>query len=96
MTFLPIAAYLPLADIDIAIPGVGGVGMLVCGIVTALIADARGRSAVPWFLIGFLLHIFGILLVVLLPSVEGEDRTNDAIHGRTRSQRDNHRPGGDR
>jgi len=44
---------------------------LLFGLISAIIASSRGRSGCGWFLLGFLLGPFG-LLVALLPKVEKE------------------------
>lgn len=47
------------------------VGLLVCvgfGSACAAIADAKGRSQVGWFLIGFLFWLLGLILIIVLPS----------------------------
>ena len=41
--------------------------LLFCPLTTAYIADRKGRSAVPWALIGLVLGVFGILLVAVMP-----------------------------
>jgi MFS family permease len=51
--------------------GIVFVLMLVCPLVTAFIADRKGRGVLPWAMIGLLLGVFGILLAVIVPrSVE--------------------------
>jgi hypothetical protein len=40
---------------------------LMCGVVTAIIAGAKNRNPIGWFLIGSLISIFGIILVCALP-----------------------------
>ena len=40
---------------------------IIVAIVTAIVAKSRCRSFVGWFLIGFLISIFGLILVTLLP-----------------------------
>lgn len=43
---------------------------LVFGVICALIASSRGRSALGWFVLGCLFSIFALLLVALLPSLK--------------------------
>jgi hypothetical protein len=47
---------------------------LFCGIISAIIANSRGRSGCAWFLLGILLGPFGFA-VALLPSVKTSDWT---------------------
>lgn len=47
---------------------------IFCGIVSALIANSRGRSGCAWFLLGILLGPFGFA-VALLPSIKTSDWT---------------------
>ena len=42
----------------------------VFAILTALLAAARGRSAMRWFVAGMILPAVGMLLVLFLPTVE--------------------------
>lgn len=42
----------------------------ICGIVCAVIANSKGRSALGWFLVGLLIGFFGVILVAVLPSEE--------------------------
>ena len=44
---------------------------LFCGIISAIIANSKGRSGCAWFLIGILLGPFGFA-VALLPKVESQ------------------------
>ncbi len=41
---------------------------LVCAVVTAIIASAKGRFGFGWFFVGLLLGIFGLILIACLPS----------------------------
>jgi MFS family permease len=47
--------------------GIAFVLLLVCPLVTAFIADRKGRGVLPWAMIGLFLGIFGILLAALVP-----------------------------
>jgi len=46
------------------------------GLVSAAIAYERGRSAIFWFIFGFLFHILG-LIVIFLPRVSREGVTKE-------------------
>ena len=46
---------------------------LLFGIICAFIANDRGRSAVGWFFIGFLLDCFGLILLLVLPNPRREE-----------------------
>ena len=49
---------------------------LLFGIVTAVVASNKGRNGCGWFIIGFLLGPFGLILSLVVPknvrAVEGE------------------------
>ena len=45
---------------------------MVCAVVTAIIASAKNRNVLGWFLVGLFIGIFGIVLVALLPGVPAE------------------------
>ena len=47
---------------------------VLMGVICAVVASSRERSPVGWFILGFFLHCFGILLVSLLPDL-GAERT---------------------
>ena len=44
------------------------------GIICAMIAQTRGRSAVGWFFIGFFLSCIGVILVLVLPDLRQEQQ----------------------
>lgn len=48
------------------------ISWLLVGLASAIIANSKGRSGCGWFLLGFLLGPFG-LLVALLPNVEKDE-----------------------
>ncbi|PZU23807.1 MAG: hypothetical protein DI589_05930 [Shinella sp.] len=48
---------------------------LICGIVTAIIAANKGRSGIGWLIIGFILGIFGIILIACMPSLKPQTVT---------------------
>lgn len=45
----------------------------VPGIVCAVLAPGRGRSAIGWFFIGVVLNCLGIVLILLLPNLKLEE-----------------------
>ncbi|MCA8949937.1 MAG: DUF4339 domain-containing protein [Planctomycetes bacterium] len=49
-----------------------GIGSLVFGVICAVIAPNRGRSAVGWFFIGFVLGCFGLIVLLLMPDLRVE------------------------
>lgn len=58
---------------------------LLCGIVCAIIAGSKNRSAVGWCLIGLLIGIFGVILIACLPKVEqGRDHEAEVSDERRR------------
>ena len=40
---------------------------VVFGVICAILANSRGRNAFAWFLIGFILNCFGLILLLVLP-----------------------------
>lgn len=44
----------------------GMVGMLVAAFVTAAIAERKGQDGLPWFLVGLLAPVLGLLIAVLV------------------------------
>lgn len=42
---------------------------LFCGVIAAVIAEARRRSVIAWALLGFIFGPFAIILVAVLPTV---------------------------
>ncbi len=49
-------------------------GMALCGIVTALAANARGRNPVVWFVLGCGGGIFGLIAVLVMENLKGQPR----------------------
>lgn len=43
---------------------------IICGVITGIIASAKGRSGFGWFLLGCILGIFGVILIACLPSLK--------------------------
>lgn len=43
---------------------------LVCGVITGIVASAKGRTGFGWFLLGCLLGIFGVIFIALMPSLK--------------------------
>ncbi|MCR9244752.1 MAG: DUF4339 domain-containing protein [bacterium] len=64
-----------LADIDI---GAGSGGVLF-GIICAVIAPGRGRSALAWFFIGLFTSCIGLVILLVLPDLSQQQDT-DAKH----------------
>ena len=59
-----------LAELEIAINlGVAA----IFGIICAVIAAGRGRSAVGWFFVGFFASCIGLILVLVLPDLKKEE-----------------------
>jgi len=48
------------------------------GILCAVIAPGRGRSAAAWFFLGAIFGLFGLVALLAMPSVKGE---GEAEHG---------------
>jgi hypothetical protein len=46
---------------------------IVFGIITALAANARGREPGAWFFLGFLFGVFGLIAVLVMAEVEGDE-----------------------
>lgn len=40
---------------------------VLCGIASAVIANAKNRSAFGWFILGLLLGVLGLLIIAVLP-----------------------------
>ena len=62
---------------------------LVMAVITAIIANSRGRSAVGWFFVGFLAGCIGLILVLVLPDVkqqEAQMRRQEQENRRLREQ----------
>ena len=54
------------------------------GVVCAMIAQTRGRSAVGWFFIGFFLSCIGVILVLVLPDVRQEQQRVERLRRENR------------
>ncbi len=53
---------------------------IVAGIATAVIASNKGRNGVQWFVIGFILGVFGPLIALgIRPTVESEAERQNHI-----------------
>ena len=39
------------------------------GLISAVIANHKGRGEIRWFLVGFFLHVIGLIVVFLPPTV---------------------------
>ena len=44
--------------------------MVICGVIGAMIASHKGRSAFGWFFGGFFLGIIGVIIVAVLPNLK--------------------------
>jgi hypothetical protein len=67
-----------LAAQDDVLPALAGILMVigiysVFGIICAVLAPGRGRSAVGWFFIGVATQCIGIILILLLPNLKAEE-----------------------
>lgn len=58
--------------------------MGVFGAIVAVIAQSRGRSAVGWFLIGFLAPCIGLILVLVLPDLKREQEQKERLRRENR------------
>ncbi len=59
-----------------------GVQLLIAGlfgVVCALIAHSRGRSAIAWFFIGGFLCCFGLILLLVIPDLKVEQARLDRV-----------------
>ena len=50
---------------------------VICGVISALIASAKGRNAFGWFFGGFLLGIIGIVIVLVISDLKQERARRD-------------------
>ena len=51
---------------------------IIFGIICAIVADSRGRSAIAWFFIGFFLPCIGLVILLVSPDLQVmERRDND-------------------
>ena len=50
---------------------------LAFGVVSAVIANGRGRSAAAWFFIGFFLSCIGLILLLCLPDLKQQQERDD-------------------
>jgi len=50
---------------------------LVSGVIAALIAADRGRSALGWFFVGLFLPCLGVILVLVMPDLKAEHEERD-------------------
>lgn len=49
---------------------IGFIVAAIGGVVCASLAGSKGRNALGWFVIGFLLPLIGIILVLVLPAID--------------------------
>ena len=52
------------------------VSAIVFAIISAIVAHARGRSAIGWFVVGLLLNCFALILLIVLPDLKVEEEEN--------------------
>ena len=67
--------------------GLGGSSGLLC----ALIASGRGRSAALWFVFGFFLNCFAVVLVLVLPDLNEERERYERLTTENRRLKEQHR-----
>lgn len=60
----------------------------IFGVVCAVLAPARGRSAVAWFFIGVATQCLGIILILLLPNLKVEEQRQRRREEETRRLRE--------
>jgi hypothetical protein len=61
----------------------------VVAVVTAIAANARGRSGFGWLILGFLFSIFALIAVLVLPKVD-PNAPNPRTHIRCPDCRESH------
>jgi hypothetical protein len=68
--------------------------LLVFGIICALIANSKGRSAVGWFFLGVFFHIFTLIVVLIVSDLKAQEqrfseleRENSRLRERVRRDR---------
>ncbi len=57
---------------------------LLFGVICAVVASQKGRSGCLWFLIGCVIGIFGLILVLVLPSNQPRLEAESVQTGRTK------------
>src|SRR5262245_32653050 len=62
--------------------------MCVMGVICALIANSRGRSAVGWFFVGFFASCIGLILVLVLPDLKVEQERQRRLADENRRLRE--------
>jgi hypothetical protein len=64
---------------------------VICGIVSAVIANAKGRSVVGWFFLGL---IFGVLAVIIIACLRSNQASmTDVLAAQKLIEMSNDRPG---
>ena len=84
-------AFVPQADE--VLPVIGALAIVavmygVFGLICAVVAPGRGRSAVAWFFIGFFTQCIGVILVFLLPDLKVEAEKQRRREEETRKLRE--------
>ncbi len=61
---------------------------IILGIICAIVADSRGRSAVGWFFIGCFLSCIGLIVLLVLPDLKVMERRDHDLHQENRRLRE--------
>ncbi|MFT7618257.1 MAG: hypothetical protein ACI97A_001898 [Planctomycetota bacterium] len=61
---------------------------IIFGIICAIVADSRGRSAVGWFFIGFFLPCIGLFILLVLPDLKVMERRDSELNQENRRLRE--------
>ena len=48
----------------------------IMGVLSAIVAEGKGRNAGVWFALGFLFSFIALIIVVLLPPINNNNRIN--------------------
>ncbi len=60
----------------------------IIGVITALIASSKGRSAIGWFFIGFLLGLIGLIIVCVVGDLKKEQARQQRLRAENRRLRE--------
>ena len=63
---------------------IGIIGLIFCGAISSYIAEAKGLRGGVWFLIGFFIGIFGVLIVAVVSKNEEELVRRQVTEGKLR------------
>jgi hypothetical protein len=61
---------------------------LIMGVVCAIIAHSKGRSAIGWFFVGLLLGLIGLIIVLVISNVREEEARQQSIEQENRRLRE--------